>query len=757
MRKFLASSMSVCLLFGQIAPVFASVPEMKDGAAVSSGAADKTEMVAVSSPAPSLAMGAPLSNPDIAVLRTASALITPETGQKLDPYLEKAGKDGVKLSERGQRLLLLSLLTVMPEDNARLKALATGGQSAGGADFFLRAAAMLAPSLKGDVSGLVERAPSGGFVVTEKGRGLLLQVLAAGARLDKTLVRDMTEGVEIKNFEMPALVAAARYLSPEKPDSFYQRNGKGRVRLSAAGRRALLQWLVSDRAAGTEADAVSAKRRLLSALAGYAGLRGSLPKVPSLGDIDKPVRRAPASIRWPDSAAGAVKAGVAAGVAAGYLNFALAGTTYLHEAAHVAAVKSIDPAAKTSITIQRTENLKAFVKNPSAETLYDAVTMRGLSDAKSGGVTKWSPTADYTDAQRAYISAAGPAVESVVGAGEFAVGFKLRKKHPVAGYALMTAGVITELSPVCYALSALDETLAVKYIGSGAASSGNIGSTHDFLNIAARTGIPTMVTATAVASILPATALALYAGELISEKKSRQHAVLARLVSDGRLGETELDSLFDGYSRRRQLETAKTEREMRRESAKFQDYLLKEKRDLITRNLDLVDKPRRRSFREVIHAETEAFRAEFSKNKTGLIMNAAAMGSGMASGAAVNLSSLGMTALAGVAEVLVPGAAVVGTAANIYNLVRVGKNRNMGKVDRSLAVVQAVSGIAMSAGMVIPVAGMAVVVAGTVANVSATAARFLYSRYAKIPVTPASAPEVRQAFLGGAPAGQPAC
>lgn len=116
-----------------------------------------------------------------------------------------------------------------------------------------------------------------------------------------------------------------------------------------------------------------------------------------------------------------------------------------------------------------------------------------------GGVTRWYPGPLSETGQRfgengarAMVSAAGTMVDMGIAATSFGVGFKLRKKHPVIGTAMMAYGGMTVLNSIGYAATAVGGDLAKL------AREGN-----DFASIAVRTGVPPLASIAIMAAMLP--------------------------------------------------------------------------------------------------------------------------------------------------------------------------------------------------------------------------------------------------------------
>ncbi len=116
-----------------------------------------------------------------------------------------------------------------------------------------------------------------------------------------------------------------------------------------------------------------------------------------------------------------------------------------------------------------------------------------------GGVTKWYPAALSplgeklgNDGARAVVAASGTLVDIGIATATFGAGFSLRKKHPIAGAALMGYGTMTLLNSVMYAGSALGGNL-------GALSS----TGNDFATLAVKGGLHPLASMAILASIIP--------------------------------------------------------------------------------------------------------------------------------------------------------------------------------------------------------------------------------------------------------------
>lgn len=116
-----------------------------------------------------------------------------------------------------------------------------------------------------------------------------------------------------------------------------------------------------------------------------------------------------------------------------------------------------------------------------------------------GGVTRWYPgpltevgQKFGPDGARAMVSAAGTLVDMGVATTTFGAGFKLRKKHPMIGAALMGYGAMTVANSIAYAASAVGKDV-VKLAREG----------NDFAGLAVRAGLHPLASVAIMASILP--------------------------------------------------------------------------------------------------------------------------------------------------------------------------------------------------------------------------------------------------------------
>ncbi len=116
-----------------------------------------------------------------------------------------------------------------------------------------------------------------------------------------------------------------------------------------------------------------------------------------------------------------------------------------------------------------------------------------------GGVTKWhaGPLSELgqefgPNGARAMVSAAGTLVDMGVAATTFGIGFKMRKKHPIIGSALMGYGAMTVANSIGYAAIAVGKDV-VKLAREG----------NDFAGLAVRAGLHPIASIAIMAAILP--------------------------------------------------------------------------------------------------------------------------------------------------------------------------------------------------------------------------------------------------------------
>ncbi|MBI3929219.1 MAG: hypothetical protein HY319_26980 [Armatimonadetes bacterium] len=132
----------------------------------------------------------------------------------------------------------------------------------------------------------------------------------------------------------------------------------------------------------------------------------------------------------------------------------------------------------------------------AVDTLYQNAQPTIEVNPFSGGVTRWFP-GELTETgqklgprlSRAVVSAAGTVVDTTIAMTSFAVGYRIRKEHPLIGTTLMGYAGFTMLNSVFYAASALGS----------AVTPGN-----DFASLALNAGIHPLVSMGILAAVLPA-------------------------------------------------------------------------------------------------------------------------------------------------------------------------------------------------------------------------------------------------------------
>lgn len=150
-------------------------------------------------------------------------------------------------------------------------------------------------------------------------------------------------------------------------------------------------------------------------------------------------------------------------------------STYLHELGHKVAINALFQNSNPTITVTPFQ----------------------------GGFTRWRPS-ELTPlgeslgvtASRSVASMAGTAVDALSSVALFASGYKLRKRNPVLGTAMMGFSAATMATSTYYAASGIGKALGSQ-------------PGHDFLALQATSGIPCWASAAIVASILPITYLVL--------------------------------------------------------------------------------------------------------------------------------------------------------------------------------------------------------------------------------------------------------
>lgn len=136
----------------------------------------------------------------------------------------------------------------------------------------------------------------------------------------------------------------------------------------------------------------------------------------------------------------------------------------------------------------------------AANAVYQNANPSISIDPFKGGVTRYmaGPLTELGEnlgpaGARALVAGAGTLVDATAAAISFAVGYKIRKEHPILGPALMGYGGFTMLNSVLYAGTALSGNLAAL------AKQGN-----DFAALATSIGLPPVASIAILGALIPA-------------------------------------------------------------------------------------------------------------------------------------------------------------------------------------------------------------------------------------------------------------
>ncbi|MBI2266105.1 MAG: hypothetical protein HYU64_13175 [Armatimonadetes bacterium] len=242
--------------------------------------------------------------------------------------------------------------------------------------------------------------------------------------------------------------------------------------------------------------------------------------------------------------------GLGLGSALTYAETATGLETALHESGHLLTAEALYRELSGSVQVDGFENLSQLAKRPSTTNLTHFLLAH---DARQDGASGYfSYTAGEPSAlgrivgargREALVAVSGPAIAEGAQMAAFAIGFKLRKKHPILGYTLMASAAMNHVSNSLYPINAAMS--AGKPAGE---TSGN-----DFLQFSRATGIPPALTAAVFAVSLPALGAALFWMERQKEEDRDDRIALAGLLSKGKVPDETLDKLVDAYPRKENL------------------------------------------------------------------------------------------------------------------------------------------------------------------------------------------------------------
>lgn len=436
----------------------------------------------------------------------------------------------------------------------------------------------------------------------------------------------------------------------------------------------------------------------------------------------------------------------------------LSGTgTLIHEYAHKAAVEHCYTNAAATVQADAIDNIRNFLKEPSAAALGRILTGYDANNDGAAGVTQYNygdgPSALGEklgpNGSKAFIAAAGSVSTLIPDMAGFAAGFKLRKKHPLLGYSLMTMTAVHHFANSTYPLSAI---LGSKKPG------------HDWVAFARSTGIHPAITGAVFTLSLPAMGAAMYLWERRQQEHANDHEALSRLVAGGKIPVEKLDDLFEkcpgkekiaglegemerliksheeDESREFRKEFRSLEKKLAREYRHFGDLVIQEFRDDVEAEKKNFPRQEPELFTKVIKDILTGIRDSYREDKVGTILE----GAGLAGG----LTLAGQSTLQAI-EVVSPGTlpaesilgskttsvltSVLGAvfAANAaYRAVKIVRNVQASAIDKVSAVSTAVfSGLA-ALGAAIPGAALPLSITGYLGIVGTSIGRIIAHKVA---------------------------
>ena len=438
-----------------------------------------------------------------------------------------------------------------------------------------------------------------------------------------------------------------------------------------------------------------------------------------------------------------------------YASAATGATTLLHEHAHGFMVNHLYEKPFVDIQVDGIDNLKNLISQPSVENLGRLLSGYDANQDGGAGMTSFTYGEGLNETgqtlgantSRALVSAAGSISEEIPSLMGFAAGFKLRKKHPVMGYTLMTAAGIQHLSASSYTISAVTPSLA-KLPG------------HDWAKFAELTGIPPLATAIAFTATMPLLGAAMWYGEKRAEEKVKDRLAVGNLVRKGDITPRELARAFTKYGNKEKLKKAedslmellsaprnendkkqtdkklkKAVENVRREYGSFGDFLAKNNRakvDEEKKHLSGPGKSTRSSFTTNLK---DSVKESWKADKVGTALTTGTLaGVGIVLGKSLAKLAFAMTgspaALSTLSTLssLLPGVSLVGTAAATYRAGKALNNPNTGKMDKAAAVSTAAFSGLCTAGMMIPGAGAPLVIAGVAGILGTYAVKALVNK-----------------------------
>ncbi len=411
----------------------------------------------------------------------------------------------------------------------------------------------------------------------------------------------------------------------------------------------------------------------------------------------------------------------------------------LHEHAHGFMVEHFYQNPSVDIQVDGTDNLKNLIKEPSIENLGRVLSGYDANQDGAAGVTRYTYGEGLNEAGKklgentvhTLIAAAGSISEEIPALMGFAAGFKLRKKHPVMGYALMTVAGVHHLATASYPFSALTTTTAQR-------------PGHDWAKFAELTGIPPIITALAFGATMPLLGVAMWMGEKKAEEKIKDRLAVGNLIRNGEITTRELTRVFANYAGSEKLKKAESKlmelldapvsdadknkmhvklrravNSVRREYDSFGDALAKRFRAKVDEEKKHLSGPGKTTMKQFTANLKNNVKESWNKDKIGTTLTTGSLaGAGIVAAksltdaTAIATGSTAALAASSTLSYLIPGVSLLGTAAATYRAGKLLQNPNAGKLDKAAAVSTAAFSGLCSAGMLIPGLGAPIVLTG---------------------------------------------
>ncbi|MHC9541247.1 MAG: hypothetical protein AB9903_17220 [Vulcanimicrobiota bacterium] len=414
--------------------------------------------------------------------------------------------------------------------------------------------------------------------------------------------------------------------------------------------------------------------------------------------------------------------------------------TYIHEGAHKLAVEKLYDGSHISVQIDAFDNIKKFIETPSLENLGNIMSANDVGKDGAAGVT----TYDYgkgpsalgeklsPNGRQAVISAAGSISTLIPDLAGFAVGMKLRKKHPVLGYSLMSLAGVHHFANSMYPLSA--------------ALSGPKSAGHDWAKFAQATGIPAVLTGVIFAVSLPALGAVMYFSEKHREEKARNHQALASLIARGRISTGEVEQRMEKFPGKKDIvlleekidkkledgtrenidpsEMKKLTHKLSRSYCEFGESLIEEYKELVEEEKKRLPETSGEAVMSIMAESLKSLKESFKTDPLGASLDSAGIAGGItvAGKAAYDAVQAVVPTLPSLAEgiagrvlsTMVPGLGLLFTANAVYKATQAFKNPEVSGIDKVAAGSMALFTGVSAAGSAIPALGFPMTIAGLI-------------------------------------------